>query len=92
MQPTVPATNGHADWSTPGTSRAINVTLARAEVEALCTKHKALISAIETLPKGVGTRVVLTNGDHAAVMRRAFGKVIIEGKVEREHWMRAPAR
>ena len=90
MQPyTVPATNGHADWSTPGTSRAINVTGDRATVDALCAKHNAVISAIETLPHGAGTRVVMMNSDDAAVMRRAFGKTVIKGKVEREHWASA---
>ncbi|HEX4694936.1 hypothetical protein [Sphingomonas sp.] len=85
----VPATNGHDSWSTPGTSRAINVTTARADVEALCAKHKTSISAIETLPNGAGTRVVMTNPDDAATMRKAFGKAVIEGKVEREHWAAA---
>ena len=90
MQPySIPATNGHSDWSTPGPSRAINVTTARAAVEALCAKHKTTISAIESLPNGAGTRVVMMNGDDAAVMRRAFGKAVIEGKVEREHWASA---
>lgn len=89
MQPhNIPATNGHDSWSTPGPSRAINVKTLRPEVEALCAKHKATISAIEALPRGAGTRVVLMNGDDAAVMRRAFGKNVIEGKVEREHWAR----
>ncbi len=60
MQPhNIPATNGHDTWSTPGPSRAINVTTLRPEVEALCAKHKATISAIESLPNGGGTRVVL---------------------------------
>ena len=85
MMPTVPPTNGHDAWSTPGTSRAINVAATRTEVEALCAKHKTIISAIEALPRG-GTRVVMMNGDDAAIMRRAFGKTLIEGKVEREHW------
>lgn len=90
MQPyTVTPTNGHADWSNPGTSRAINVTTDRAAVEALCAKHNVTISAIEALPRGAGTRVVTMNGDGAAIMRRAFGKAVIEGKVEREHWARA---
>ena len=67
MQPhTIPATNGHDDWSTPGPSRAINVNTLRPEVEALCAKHKTTISAIEALPRGAGTRVVMMNGDDAA--------------------------
>jgi len=90
MQPhNIPATNGHSDWSNPGPSRAINVTTARTDVEALCAKHKTRISAIEALPRGAGTRVVMMNGDDAAIMRRAFGKAIIEGKVDREHWASA---
>lgn len=87
MMPTIPETNGHDSWSNPGTSRAINVSIDRPEVEALCEKHKTSISAIETLPKG-GTRVVLTNGDDAAVMRRVFGNRILAGNVERAHWAR----
>ncbi|WP_375397965.1 hypothetical protein [uncultured Sphingomonas sp.] len=89
MMPTnIPATNGHDSWSTPGPSRAINVTLARADVETLCTKHRTRISGIEILPGG-GTRVVMMNGDDAAIMRRAFGKSVIAGVVKREHWLRA---
>lgn len=87
MQPhNIPATNGHDTWSNPGPSRAINVTTERAAVEALCAKHKTSISAIEALPNGAGTRVVMMNGDDAATMRRAFGKAVIEGKVDRVHW------
>lgn len=51
MMPTIPATNGHHGWSTPGTSRAINVTMLRAEVEVLCKKQQTVISAIESLPR-----------------------------------------
>ena len=87
MMPTIPPTNGHDSWSNPGTSRAINVSIDRAAVEALCEKHTTRISAIETLPKG-GTRVVMMNGDDAAVMRRVFGTKILAGNVERTHWAR----
>jgi hypothetical protein len=89
MPTTIPPTNGHDTWSTPGPGRAINVEMARADVEASCAKNNTRISAIEVLPKG-GTRVVMMNGDDAATMRRVFGKKIIEGVVQRQHWLRAP--
>lgn len=54
-------------------SRAINVNATPAEVSAMCAKHKATISAIETLPAG-GTRVVLMNADDTAVIAKAFNK------------------
>ncbi|MCU6455567.1 hypothetical protein LPN01_15925 [Sphingomonas sp. A2-49] len=63
-------------------SRAINVNATKTEVQALCLKHKAPISAIETLASG-GTRVVLTNSDAAATMVRAFGRKVLSGTVER---------
>ena len=63
-------------------SRAINVNATKPEVEALCLKHKAPISAIETLASG-GTRVVLTNSDAAATMVRVFGRKVLSGPVER---------
>ena len=63
-------------------SRAINVNATKTEVQALCLKHKAPISAIETLASG-GTRVVLMNGDAAAIMVRAFGRKVLSGNVER---------
>lgn len=63
-------------------SRAINVNATKADVQALCLKHKATISAIETLASG-GTRVVLMNADAAATMTRAFGRKVLSGAVER---------
>ncbi len=69
------------------TSRAMNVSIARADVEALCRKHGASISAIETLHSG-GTHVVLKNGDAAETMRKAFGKKLIAGAVVRTPWVR----
>ena len=90
MMPTnIPATNGHDTWSTPGPGRGINVDILLADVQALCAKNKTTISSIEALPKG-GTRVVMMNGDDAATMRRVFGKKVIEGVVQRQHWLRAP--
>lgn len=87
MMPTIPATNGHDSWSNPGKSRAINVTIELAAVEALCAKHRTRISAIERLPSG-GTRVVLMNGDDAEVMRQVFKSDILTGPVARTHWAR----
>ena len=71
-------------------SRAINVKATEAEVMTMCAKHGAVVTSIETLRSG-GTRVVLTNGDSAAVMRRAYGSKVIEGAVHRQptrvaHW------
>jgi hypothetical protein len=63
-------------------SRAINLNLTRDEVKAAVLKQGAVISAIEPLfPRG--TRVVMKNGDHAAVMRRTLKAQIIEGPVLR---------
>lgn len=64
------------------TSRAINIDADRAHVLATCRAKKASISAVEDLPSG-GTRVVLMNGDDAAVVRRAYGKKVIAGPVAR---------
>lgn len=89
MMPTIPSTNGHDSWSNPGKSRAINVSIDLAAVEALCAKHQTRISAIERLPAG-GTRVVLMNGDDAETMRRVFKSNILTGTVTREHWARVP--
>lgn len=66
-------------------SRAMNIDLDRDEVIARCAKNNATISAIETLISG-GTRVVMMNGDDAAVMRKAFGSKIITGTVTRMKW------
>ncbi len=87
MMPTIPATNGHDSWSNPGPGRAINVSIDRAAVEALCAKHDTRISAIEALPGG-GTRVVMMNGDDAVAMRRVFGTKVLTGVVARAHWQR----
>lgn len=75
------------DWRRGGSgdvtvtvSRAMNVGIAQADVETLCRKHKASISAIETLHSG-GTRVVLRNIEAADTMRKAFGKKLMAGNV-----------
>ena len=63
-------------------SRAINVNATGAEVTAMCAKHKATISAMETLPAG-GTRVVMMNADDAATIARAFKKQILATDAQR---------
>ena len=63
-------------------SRAMNLNLTRAEVEAAVLKHGAVISSIEPLLPS-GTRVVLTNAEQAASLRRKLKTQIIEGKVRR---------
>ncbi len=69
------------------TSRAMNVSIAQADVVSLCRKHGAAISAIETLHTG-GTHVVMLNGDGADTMRKAFGKKLLTGAVVRTPWVR----
>lgn len=63
-------------------TRAINVGATEGEVTESCRKKGVLISAIEALPSG-GTRVVLTNMAGADRMRRAFGRKVIAGEVQR---------
>ena len=63
-------------------SRAINLNLTHDQVQAAVLKHGAVISAIEPLfPRG--TRVVLTNADQAATIRRALKAQVIDGPVKR---------
>lgn len=68
-------------------SRALNVNAEQAHVVATCAKHKATISAIETLLSG-GTRVVLMNADDAANIRKAYGSKVMTGPVKRTMWVR----
>jgi hypothetical protein len=63
-------------------SRAMNLSLSQDEVEAAVLKHGAVISAIEPLLPS-GTRVVLTNAEQAASLRRKLKSQLIEGKVRR---------
>ncbi len=63
-------------------SRAMNLNLTRAEVEAAVLRHGAVISSIEPLlPRG--TRVVLTNAEQAASLKRKLKAQVIEGIVKR---------
>lgn len=73
------------DWRRGSTaealpSRAMNVGMTQAEVTALCRKHDAAISSIETLHSG-GTRVVLKNNTGAEAMRKAFGTKLITTQI-----------
>jgi hypothetical protein len=68
-------------------SRAINIDADRAHVLATCLAKKATVSVVEDLLSG-GTRVVLTNGDDAALVRRAYGKKVMTGPVTRTRWVR----
>ena len=63
-------------------SRAMNIEASREAVIAMCAKHNAKISAIEDLHP-TGTRVVLLNGDDAALVAKAFKSKRIEGAVTR---------
>jgi hypothetical protein len=67
-------------------SRAMNVSLAEADVIARCNKAGVAISAIETLPHG-GTHLVLVTPDGAETMRGVFAKSLIEGRVKRFAFM-----
>lgn len=63
-------------------SRAINLNVPQADVEAMCARRSVTISAIERLPDG-GTRVVLMNTDDTATIAAAFRTKIIDGTVRR---------
>ena len=63
-------------------SRAMNISLAEAEVAAICQKAGVTISDIETLPTG-GTHLVCVTSEGADEMRRHLKAHIIEGRVRR---------
>jgi hypothetical protein len=69
-------------------SRAMNVSLAEADVAARCQKAGVAISAIEMLPQG-GTHVVLVTSEGADTMRDLFSKQIIDGRVKRFAFMQS---
>ena len=66
-------------------SRAVNVDASEANVKAFCAKHNVEISAIEPLLSG-GTRVVMVNGDGAAVIRTGFKSKLLTANVKRTPW------
>jgi hypothetical protein len=68
-------------------SRALNVDAEHAHVVAMCAKHNAPVSAIETLLSG-GTRVVLMNAHDTAVIAKAYGKKVMTGPIKRTMWVR----
>ena len=68
-------------------SRAMNVRVTQEQAIAMCAKHNAIISAIESLPSG-GTRIVMMNVDDAAKIAKAFGSKVLTGTVERTGWIR----
>jgi hypothetical protein len=65
----------------------MNVTLDHQIVRAQAERHKAPISAIETILSG-GTRVVFMNMPDAERMRKVFSKSLIKGSVVRSRWVR----
>ena len=77
----------HSDAELRKPSRALNLNLSQAQIEQLCSKHDAAISAIEPLPGG-GTRVVLMNISDADVVRRACSRKLITGDVPRTPFFR----
>ncbi|MEP6785028.1 MAG: hypothetical protein ABI898_04720 [Sphingomonadales bacterium] len=68
-------------------TRAINIEASEADVTAMCAKHNARVSAIESLMSG-GTRVVLNTLDDATVIRKAYKSQLITGPVRRTRWVR----
>jgi hypothetical protein len=53
-----------------------------------CLDKNVTISAIEDLISG-GTRVVMMNGDDAAVIRRVYKSKLLSGPVVRTRWVRS---
>ncbi len=67
----------------------MNVTLAEADVIALCLSAGVAISAIEPLPDG-GTRLVCVSPNGADTMRKKLKNSLIDGAVPRHRFYRAP--
>ncbi len=65
----------------------MNLTLAEADVRAMCDKAGVAISAIETLPDG-GTRLVCRLGEGADTMRGKLAKHLVAGDVKRFRFYR----
>ncbi len=65
----------------------MNVTLDQQVVRSHAERHKAPISAIETILSG-GTRVVFMNMPDAERMRDVFAQSLIKGDVVRTRWVR----
>ena len=65
-----------------GLASAREIITLQQHVEATCAKHKAPITAIETLSSG-GTRVVLMNAVDAAKIGKAYGNKVMTGPVVR---------
>jgi hypothetical protein len=70
-------------------SRAMNLTLAEADVKEHCRKAGVTISAIEPLPAG-GTRLICTTAPGAEEMRTRLGDHLIDGAVARHRFYRPP--
>lgn len=72
-------------------SRAINLTLAEADVIARCNAAGVQISAIEPLA-ATGTHLVCLTSEGAEAIRGLLGKFIIPGKVKRLPFYVPPSR
>jgi hypothetical protein len=64
-------------------SRAINLSMAEADVVARCRTESVGVSAIERLPQG-GVRLVCMSVDGAALIRRKLKAHLIAGEVIRQ--------
>ncbi|MDP3674901.1 MAG: hypothetical protein Q8R44_07375 [Novosphingobium sp.] len=70
-------------WMDPGRpTRAVNVSVSRRDVEAMCARRAVAISAIEELPDG-GTHVVLVTLADADTFRQAFKDKLLGQNVRR---------
>jgi len=72
-------------------SRAINLSLAEAQVAADCQKAGVVYNSIETLPSG-GTRVVCRTIEGADEMRVRLKAHVVEGRVKRFPFSVPPSR
>lgn len=75
-----------SDWfASERPTRAVNIAAPPLEVQVLCAKKKAAISAIEALPCG-GTHVVLVTMDEADTVRHAYKSKLLDRNTPRTPW------
>ena len=72
-------------------SRAMNLSLSEAQVQAFCTKSGVSISAMEPLPEG-GCHLVCTTGSGADEIRMKLKNYVITKPVKRVPFYRSQAR
>lgn len=72
-------------FATDRPTRAVNVAATPLEVQVLCARKGAAISAIETLPCG-GTHVVLVTLEGAETVRHAYKDKLLDRNAKRTPW------